>query len=220
MSFSTRLLSVLSNLGQSFHPNELAFLAATSKVEGPVRDRIAYYLHVALAPGVLVHREWRGRNNLWADIAVTDEQNRPKYLLELKAHSAPTFEPGYSDLTRNDLQKLFDAGDEETELYVIFLFNHIYHPGNIDPKFAYTIKYFGLQNNASHKNGFAIDVSVHIKAHWERHLAKIGLPVETAHQGIRIDAGQFYGMPVTVHAYVLGPLVRKELEGMFDKNVD
>jgi hypothetical protein len=214
MTFSARLQAILSTLQASFHPNELAYLAATSKVEGPVRDRIAYQLHVQLEPGLLVHREWRGRINLWADIAVTDEQNRPKYLLELKAHSAPTFETGYSELIRKDLQKLYRAGEGDTEHFIIFLFNHLYHPGTLDPKYAYAIKYFDLQNSASFKNGFAIDVSQQTDAHWKKHLDRIGLPLDKSHPGIRIEAGQFHGMPMAIHAYMLGPLVRSDLEGL------
>lgn len=214
MTFSNRLQAILSNLQTSFHRNELAYLAATSKVEGPIRDKIAYQLHVQLGPGLLVNREWRGRNNLWADIAVTDEQNRPKYLLELKAHSAPTFETGYSELIRKDLQKLYQAGDNDTELYVIFLFNHIYHSGTLDPKYAYSIKYFNLQNNASNQNKFAKDVSQQTNSHWEKHLGVIGLPLEKGHPGVRIDAGEYHGMPMAVHAYVLGPLLAADLAGL------
>lgn len=57
MTFSDRLQAILSTLHASFHPNELAYLAATSKVEGQIRDRIAYQLHVQLEPGLFVHRE-------------------------------------------------------------------------------------------------------------------------------------------------------------------
>src|SRR6185312_13831032 len=119
MNFAVTLQSIIANLQGSFHPNELAYLAATSKIEGPIRDRIAFRLHVQLESSLLVHREWRDRNNFWADIAVTDEQNRPKFLVELKAHSAPTYEQGYSQLIRKDLQKLYNAGESDTELYVI-----------------------------------------------------------------------------------------------------
>jgi len=217
MTFSDRLQAILSTLQTSFYSNELAYLAATSKVEGQIRDRIAYQLHVQLEPGLLVHREWKGRNNLWADIAVTDEQNRPKYLLELKAHSAPTYEQGYTELIRKDLQKLYRAGEGDTELYIIFLFNHLYHPGTLDPKYAYAIKYFDLQNNASYQNGFAKDVSQQTDAHWQKHLSRIGLPLEKSHPGVRINAGQFHGMPMAVHAYVLGPLMTSDLEGLVSR---
>jgi len=215
MNFAVTLQSIIANLQGSFHPNELAYLAATSKIEGPIRDRIAFRLHVQLESSLLVHREWRDRNNFWADIAVTDEQNRPKFLVELKAHSAPTYEQGYSQLIRKDLQKLYNAGESDTELYVIFLFNHLYHPATLDPKFAYAIKYFKLQNSASHKNGFATDVSEQTKGHLKNHLLKIGLPAETTHSGIRIDGGKYHGMPVAVHAFVLGPFVRSNLEKLF-----
>src|SRR5215469_10592611 len=124
MPFTAHLQEILTNLAQTFHPNELAYLAATSKVEGPVRDRIAYQLHAQLESGFLVHREWRDpKRNGWIDIAVTDNSNQPKCLLELKAHSGPTFQPGYSELIRKDLRKLYKAAEDDTELFLIFLFN-------------------------------------------------------------------------------------------------
>jgi hypothetical protein len=211
MTFSTRLLSILSSLNKTFHPDELAYLAATSKIEGPIRDRIAYRLHAELPPDLLVHREWRDINSRWADIAVTDEQNRPHYLLELKAHSAPTFEPGYSELIRKDLLKLREAAEPSTELYLIFLFNHVYYSGTIDTKYRHALKYYNLQNFASKQNQFAIDVSTQTKAHWEAHLERFGLSSEKAQPGVRMKAGNYHGMPLWIHAYVLGPLYRAEL---------
>jgi hypothetical protein len=211
MRFSLRLQSILSSLDKTFHPDELAYLAATSKIEGPIRDRIAYQLHVELPPGLLVHREWRGANRRWADIAVTDGQNRPQYLLELKAHSAPTFEPGYSELIRKDLLKLREAGEEGTELYLVFLFNHLYNPGTVDAKYQRAVKYYNLQNFASKQNQFAVDVSAQTKLHWELHLHRLGLSTDKTYPGVRMKAGNYHGMPLWVHAYVLGPLYRGDL---------
>lgn len=211
MTLAPLLLAVLSELDQTFHPDELAYLAATSKVEGPIRDRIAYRLHLQVPPDLLVHREWKDRNSRWADIAVTDGQNRPILLLEIKAHSAPTFESGYSDLIRKDLLKLREAAEDNTELYLIFLFNHVYNPEVIDTMYQHALKYYSLQNFASKQNQFAIDVSTQTKMHWETHLQRSGLLSKMVHPGIRMKAGKYHEMPLWVHAYILGPLHRNEL---------
>ena len=108
MKFSEHLLAILSVLGGTFLPDELAYLAATSKVEGLIRDRIAYCLHRQIDPGRFVHREWRDpKKNGWIDIAITDEANCPLQLMEMKAHSGPTFQPGYSKKIGKDLTKLY-----------------------------------------------------------------------------------------------------------------
>ncbi|MGW0882552.1 hypothetical protein [Streptomyces sp. NPDC002671] len=53
--------SCLQSAGQSFEDGELAYLALTSQVENPVRDRVAYQLHRLLAGTRLdVGREWTG----------------------------------------------------------------------------------------------------------------------------------------------------------------
>jgi len=215
MSFAQTILGILSNLENTFHPNELAYLAVTSKVEGPIRDRIAYGLHNQVGEGLLVHREWKDKHDRWTDISITDEQIRPQCLIELKAHSGPTFESGYSGKMRKDLHKLYMAGEEDTELYLIFLFNHIYHPGNIDVRYRYAIKYFALQNYASKKCGFVPDASIETQTHWEKHLTNNSLMTDKSQMGIRINGGQYYNMPVAVHVYLYGPIFRKELTRMF-----
>jgi hypothetical protein len=212
MTFVQRLLDILSTLDQTFHSNELAYLAVTSKVEGPIRDRIAYRLHMELEPDLLIHREWRDKNNRWIDIAVTDDQNRPRQLLELKAHSAPTFQPGYSDMIRQDCQKLHAAGGVDTELYILLLFNHLYHPAIVDRKFERSVKYYQLQNFASRQNAHARDVSEQTRLHWEKHLQNIGAPATDNHPGIRMNAGEYHGMPMAVHAHILGPLSPQQLK--------
>ena len=63
------LLQVLEDAGTSFERGELAYLAVTSKVEFPVRDRFAWELHRRLEDrSLLVAREWRR-----ADLAVVRE---------------------------------------------------------------------------------------------------------------------------------------------------
>ena len=63
------LLQGLADAGTSFERGELAYLAVTSKVELPVRDRFAWELHRRLEDrSLLVAREWRR-----VDLAVVRE---------------------------------------------------------------------------------------------------------------------------------------------------
>lgn len=212
MTFTQRLLSTLAGLDSTFHPDELAYLAATSKVEGPIRDRLAYELHRKIEPSSLVHREWRDpKKNGWIDIAITDETNHPRCLIEMKAHSGATFEAGYSEKIGKDLVKLYKAAEDDTELYEIFLFNHLYFQTALDPKYENVIKYFALQKHASRMNSFAIDVSNYTKAHWERHLTNNQLSLAKTHPGIRMIGGNYQEMPVAVHVYVVGPFNKTDL---------
>ena len=52
---------------KSFAAGELAYLALTSKVELPIRDRLAWCLHTSL-PNRVVAREWKR-----CDLAVLDD---------------------------------------------------------------------------------------------------------------------------------------------------
>lgn len=72
--------SSLRSLGAEFSVNELAFLALTSKIELPFRDRWAYVMHKRLeGKGFSVAREWKKR-----DIAILHGKS-PKLLIELGA---------------------------------------------------------------------------------------------------------------------------------------
>ena len=61
-----------------FEPGELAFLAATSKIEQPIRDRLSWRLQQTLKDYDVV-REWRR-----ADIAILKDKS-PVAVIELKA---------------------------------------------------------------------------------------------------------------------------------------
>jgi hypothetical protein len=210
-----KLISILATIHKNFRLGELAYLAVTSKIENPLRDRIAFALHDQIGDRFLVHREWKDKHNKKADITVTDMDDAVNCLIECKAHSAPTYERGYSDLTRKDLKKMYDSSDETTECYFIFFFNHVHSLQAIDPQFRYAIKYWRLLNNALGVYQYAQDMTDQIHAHWHRHMTDIKLDVGKS-KGVRIEAGNYYGMQVFVHAYVYGPVFREELKEQFD----
>lgn len=65
MKIEQTLLSSLNHVIERFEKNELAYLALTSKIEFPIRDKWAFLLHEKLSPtGIIVAREWK-----WIDLA-------------------------------------------------------------------------------------------------------------------------------------------------------
>ena len=85
------VLRELENCESGFRPDELAYLALTSKPELAVRDRLAYRLHEKLKQdGSLVAREYHIGNRQHADIAILhgkDSGWTTKVLIELKVSS-------------------------------------------------------------------------------------------------------------------------------------
>jgi hypothetical protein len=204
------LEKIVRNLETDFQPDELAYLAATSKIENPIRDRIAFALHDSLGDGALIHRERKDKRGKKADIAITDFGNRPKYIIELKAHSAPTYEKGYSELIRRDIEKMYHAGDDQTELYTVFLFNHLYKDGEIDDRYQYALKYYDLLNHAAKLNAFAQDASFVTLKHWTRHMGDLGLSPAKG-KAVPVGGGDYYDMPMTIHAFIYGPMYRVDV---------
>jgi hypothetical protein len=116
--------------GMDVDPDELAFLALTSKPESEVRDRLAYRLHQQLAGTELeVAREWRR-----TDLAVLNAHGTPVALVEAKAlHSRFAVPRQRLERWRNwvegDLRKASDlahrATAREAEIYALLVVTHI-----------------------------------------------------------------------------------------------
>ena len=117
--------STVATMGAAFAPNELAYLALTSKVELPFRDRLAFELHKQVC-GKNVLREWSR-----VDIAILNDDGRPNALLELTA--THTFELAMNpELSYKIFEKVVkeeakvkELSTDLTELYTILLATHI-----------------------------------------------------------------------------------------------
>src|SRR4051812_23233142 len=110
----------LAEIGGDFRPNELGYLAITSKVEGPFRDRLAYRLHQSYEPsGLVVSREW---NRI--DLAVLDAAGSPVCLIELKAmYTFDAFKNlrFFTNATSADELKAQQHAGEGTAVYSLLL---------------------------------------------------------------------------------------------------
>jgi hypothetical protein len=113
---------------ESFKINELAYLALTSKIENPIRDRWAFQLHNSVGNGLTVAREWK-REKKRIDIAILN-MACPKVLIELTAMY--TFDlvnkPQYTNKCikklEEDEEKARKLSSSDTEIYTVLLATH------------------------------------------------------------------------------------------------
>ena len=120
------LIKPLENTVKEFGKDELAFLALTTKIELPLRDRLAYVLHKKLSKqNFIVSREWYR-----VDLAILKD-NKPKVLVELKAMY--TFdavnENGYYKSAivylKDDMNRRRQSlADKDTNIFGILLATH------------------------------------------------------------------------------------------------
>jgi hypothetical protein len=110
-----------------FEPGELAFLAATSKVEQPIRDRLSWRLQQTLKDYDVV-REWRR-----ADIAILKDES-PVAVIELKAmytfDAASNYLMEVVDAIWKDEQKALKLVGPEVPIFTVLL---AAHPKPINP---------------------------------------------------------------------------------------
>ncbi len=107
--------STVRELDKEWHgPGELAYYALTSKIEGQIRDKLAFALHRQLEKdGFVVSREWNR-----TDIAVLDTSTEPesaRLLLELKAMFTSDGDP---DLKRDPIGVEVVPGARRCDEYV------------------------------------------------------------------------------------------------------
>jgi len=119
------LRGALRELTKEFGKNELAFLALTTKIELPLRDRWGYVLFKKLAGSkYIVSREWKR-----TDLAII-EDGKPKVLIEIKAIYTfdAAFEGGFYtraiDYLQKDEDKALKLASADTEIYTVLFATH------------------------------------------------------------------------------------------------
>jgi hypothetical protein len=188
----------LSGVAASFDPDELAYLAVTSKVELPLRDRLAWLLHQELSPELIVAREWRR-----ADLAVL---RGPEALAQVEAKAMYSFDV-LSDVGRQAyVQKLLsDAAKMHalapgSDTYLLALVTDV--AGDIPVVLRkHVIKYSAGIRKAALSAGDAGPVSS-ARTKWLAELATFTADVQ--HESLA--GGSVWGLDVTVDAFLVGPL--------------
>ena len=209
------LTETIANLDSLFSKNELAYLALTTKIELPIRDKWAFKLYETLNPeNIVVSREWRR-----TDLAII-EDNSPKVLIELKAMY--TFDAffkqedisGYAEklfcdikkskdlcmkVYEEEVQKTKEKGIEvekrDTQIYSVLLATH--PKGIIDKKMARVIKYSSAINRS-------------LKEHSEKQVKDIANKAVLRNLGNHeiitygeLDAGEAFGVKTSVLYWII-----------------
>lgn len=154
-SAEQELTDALASLQAQFQPNELAYLAATTKAETPFRDRLAFTLHQSCEPsGAIVAREWNR-----VDLAILNSDGEPQCLVELKlmyTFDALKGASWYTSKTYADEIKALAHARPGTAVYSLLLVTHL--SGSVEPCFMKAVKYSGAINKAILAHGNAIAV--------------------------------------------------------------
>lgn len=204
------LRTSLVALDGAFEADELAFLAATSKVELPVRDRLAWSLHRTLGNRFVVAREWRR-----SDLAVLTLPDAPDdgedtiggtdvvALVEAKALYA--FDVLSNTNRQRYLERLSADADKmgawtPSDRYLLSLIVDV--RGDIDPAHAdRVVKYATGITRAVASHGEKVRAVA--LEQWLEELSAFGCETDVA----QLDAGWVWDLEVSVDACLTGPLV-------------
>ncbi len=187
----------LSRVGSDFQPDELAFLAATSKVELPIRDRLAWALQRALGADFTVSREWRR-----ADLAVL-ENDGVVAQLEAKALYAfnvlqPANRLAYLNRLVADAVKM--AALAASDRYLLSMLVDV--RGDIRPEHtAHVVKYSSGISAGVRSAGDTVRPGAR-----DRWLAELAATFDSTTVEVQIDAGQVWDLDVSVDLFLTGPL--------------
>ncbi|MFT7294745.1 MAG: hypothetical protein ACI87Q_002603 [Pseudohongiellaceae bacterium] len=150
------ITNTIKSLTDNFQNNELAFLALTTKIELPFRDRWAFSIFNEIEMDFNVSREWKR-----TDLAILKGKT-PQVLVELKAMYSfdaaldPDGIGGFTDAMSADAKKAKNLAVEETEIYTVLL---VTHPSiSFSPEMDGIVKYVPGINRAIDKFGSALRV--------------------------------------------------------------
>jgi len=195
------LADTLDKLQVSLGTARLAYLTATSKVENPVRDGMAYFMHrCLLADGYVVAREYPAGKLQRRDIAILAD-GKPEVEVELKALYGCNVvsQAGRAEYLSSHAA---DAARLRLSPAAGFLVSLVTHPmDRIEEPALWAVKYPRQHNAAVKTMGGATELYQKAQR-WYDDLAQFGpVPHHTEH-----DLGSVYGLPLRLSCYLVGPL--------------
>ncbi|MFE4922639.1 hypothetical protein [Streptomyces sp. NPDC056661] len=233
-SLTAQLLDdCLQGAGHAYAPGELAYLALTSQVENPIRDRVAYQMHLRLHRTRLdVGREWTGVDAEGEDgapvarrldLAIVERWGRRSRRYPPPVHGVAEFKAvrtshaqTTSELTRvykmvtDDIIKCVSVGGMVLNaIHAVVLLPHaqIARRNVADHviKVDFKLMWTGqlFQADAARENAVAGVAA---------RLAPLG-PVRTG----MIDGGEALGMRVTLPYVILGPVAFDTVDALINK---
>ncbi|MGW7468613.1 hypothetical protein ACWGJT_29120 [Streptomyces xantholiticus] len=233
-SLTAQLLDdCLQSAGHAYAPGELAYLALTSQIENPIRDRVAYQLHLRLQGTRLdAGREWTGvdvegedgtRVARRLDLAVVERWGRHSRRCAPPVHGVAEFKAVRTshaqttgELTRvyklvtGDIIKCVSAGGLVLRaIHAVVLLPHAQVARRTVAE--HVIK-DGLKLMWTGSPCQADAVRENAVAGVAARLARIG-PVRTG----MIDGGEALGMHVTLPYVILGPVAFETVDALTNK---
>lgn len=194
--YGTLLKSIISSIDKSYQTDELAYLSLTSKIENPLRDKIAFELQKSIGKDKIVCREWTNNrlSKSKADIAILDIYGIPECIIEFKAHSSITGIGEWSNCLIKDIRK--NQGlYKQTELIFVLFANFV----NGIPKnqiFNHSIKYYdSISKSVSRK--YRLENQ---KETWEKSLTRKNIISDITNY--KIDAGKYQDVKVYINTFI------------------
>lgn len=194
--YGTLLKSIISSIHKNYQTDELAYLSLTSKIENPLRDKIAFELQKSIGKEKIICREWTNNrlSKSKADIAILDVYGIPECIIEFKAHSSITGIGEWSNCLIKDIkknQKLY----KQTEMIFVLFANFV----NELPKnevFIHSIKYYNSISKSVNRK-YSLENQ---KETWENSLKRKNIISD--YTNYIIDAGKFQNIKVYINTFV------------------
>lgn len=213
---------ILENMGSCFNQDELAYLALTSKIEHPFRDRFAYCLYKRY-PQLTVSREWNR-----VDLAILNDSG-PEILIELKAmYSFDMFStvkkcpnaldknnvnssnmiPNYNEYRTavdNDVKKLITISEKrqpKPELFTLLLCTHPH--SSLNQKIPEGVIKYKPKINGFYNNKYCIDKTIIEKVE-DCFETLTNPPKHKVTVFGQIDGGTAFDIKVTLYYWLFGP---------------
>lgn len=205
LDFKQEIIKTISELSNHFENNEIAYLALTSKIENPLRDKIAYLLHEKMGNDFLICREFKTNSNKKVDLAILDMNKKIKCLIEFKAHSSMHKEKEYQDHIINDFTKISNCAENDTELYYIF-FNNIVE-SKIPEKYYPSVKYYQRINSFLDKNPTYDQIEKNLKEYW-KYYSKNSPEKKT--EIVSIAGGNYSNIKLSILTFIYGPFNKND----------
>lgn len=216
-TLATALHQALRDGGTDFTHDQLAYLAATRKIEDPVRDAVAWRLHqTLLCRGLTVSREFPIKQSpdqskgTWAraDIAILESASVVA-VVELKAlHTFDVHKPKkreeYRGRVAADLKRVA-MHVPGADAFAVALTTHV--AGNIRPDLPDVVKYARVVRSATKKYGDADALRNDALPLWREAMTRLEAPIDQ----LELGRGEVWGLEVIVDAWLVDPVPRSEL---------
>lgn len=191
------IIELINKDRQLYQENELAYLTITSKIENPLRDKIAFELQKKLEKKV-VCREWtnNGLTKKKADLAILDNKANPECIIEFKAHSGITGIGQWAAQLIKDIEKNQSLYKDTTLIFVLFANFMDKLPKKESFDFNHSIKYSKSISKAI-KRAYTKEEQIN---DWHQSLTR--KKIESKESFVEIYAGQYQGENIYINTFI------------------